>query len=103
MKLGSVLGPFPGRLWLDLATHTLTVSPGTTGTAAEITFQITPDAAAGMIDGMLPSRPAMVTCPCGTIVKITPKGRIPSACPPCRRREREGRSQVAVFGKKRGA
>jgi hypothetical protein len=53
MKLGSVLGPFPGRFWLDLATHVLTVSPGVEGTAAEVQFQLTPDAAAGMVEGLL--------------------------------------------------
>lgn len=52
-RLGSVVGPFPGLFWLDIATHQAVFRQGRPGIAAEIHVQLTPDQAAGLIEGLL--------------------------------------------------
>ncbi len=104
MRIGAVLGPYPGLFWLDVERHQLVIRGGRRGIAAEIPIALTTEQTAAVLEGMLPDaldtaerptrvrharieRPTTVACNgrgCQRQVPVQAHGKIPRYCVDCR-------------------
>lgn len=81
MRIGSVVGPFPGLYWVDLAGRTVTMRQGKKGIGAEIEKPLTEDEMGGLLDGLL-VRPEVPTHRRGSRKPPPPPPRIQLARAP---------------------